>query len=129
MDNPGKRDNVIFTGLISQKEKYEYYDRSRVLVLTSRHESFAFVLVEGVYMKNYVVSTNVGWAEDMQDYVDSVIIPPDDEHIVDKFVSELQRIVDSSDVELNALVPERDIEEITWEYILSHNEGISLLTS
>ena len=72
--HPEKRDTVVFTGMISQKDKFELYNKARVFVLTSRHEGFAFALVEAAYMKNYIVSTDVGGSKEAIETVGGKII-------------------------------------------------------
>lgn len=63
---PEKKENVIFTGSIYDKEKlWTYYNRSKVFVLTSRWESYALVLNEAKRFKNYIISTDVGAASDL----------------------------------------------------------------
>jgi len=127
-EHPEKMDSVIFTGMISQKEKFEYYDKARVFVLTSRHEGFAFALVEAAYMKNYIVSTDVGGAEDVLDHTGGVLFEPEADGVSEEFAEEIQRIISMSDAELDGLVVDDEKEEMTWEYILSTNEAMSLLT-
>ena len=126
-EHPEKRDSVIFTGMISQKEKFKYYDKARVFVLTSRHEGFAFALVEAAYMKNYIVSTDVGGAEDVLDYTGGVLFEPEGNSVSEDFAEEIRRIVSMSDAELDGLVVDDEREGMTWEYILSTNEAMSLL--
>jgi len=125
-ENPSKKKNVIFTGPIyDKKELFEYYDKSRVFALTSRHEGFAFALVEAAYMKNYIVSTDVGGAEDVLDYTGGVL--SSSELVSDKFVGEIQQIIWSSCDELNNLVFDDGREEMTWETLLQNNSGIQKL--
>ena len=124
-EHPEKRDSVIFTGMISQKEKFEYYDKARVFVLTSRHEGFAFALVEAAYMKNYVVSTDVGGAEDVLDYTVGVLFEPEGDGVSREFAEEIQRIVSMSDAELDGLVEEDEREEMTWGGLLGENPGVA----
>lgn len=128
-ENPEKKEAVIFTGMISQKEKFEYYDKARVFVLTSRHEGFAFALVEAAYMKNYIVSTDVGGAEDVLDYTGGVLFEPEGVRVSDGFAAELQRVVSMSDEELDGLVVDDERGEMTWEGLLKDNQGMSTLTS
>ena len=128
-ENPEKRDSVIFTGMISQKEKFEYYDKARVFVLTSRHEGFAFALVEAAYMKDYIVSTDVGGAEDVLDYTGGVLFEPEGYGVSDEFAEEIRRVISMSDAELDGLVVDDGREEMTWEYILSTNEAMSLMVN
>lgn len=128
-EHPEKRDSVIFTGMISQKEKFEYYDKARVFVLTSRHEGFAFALVEATYMKNYVVSTDVGGAEDVLDYTVGVLFEPEGDCVSREFAEEIQRIVSMSDAELDGLVVDDEREEMTWCGLLKMNPGINIVQS
>lgn len=63
---PDMKNKVIFTGNItSKKELWEYYNRSKVLVMTSRFESGPLVFPEAARFYNYLVSTNVGSYSDM----------------------------------------------------------------
>lgn len=114
--HPEMVESVVFTGMISQREKFLLYDRARVFVLTSRHEGFAFALVEAAYMKNYIVSTDVGGAEDVLDYTGGYIVP---EQKKEWFVEELQRVISLSDEFLSILVPDDDRIHLTWPEILS----------
>ena len=116
--HPEKRESVVFTGMISQREKFLLYDRARVFVLTSRHEGFAFALVEAAYMKNYIVSTDVGGAEDVLDYTGGYIVP---EQKKEWFVSELQRVILMGDGELDSLVFEEEQIYLRWDSILEMN--------
>lgn len=127
-EHPDKRDSVIFTGMISQKEKFEYYDKARVFVLTSRHEGFAFALVEAAYMKNYIVSTDVGGAEDVLDYTKGVLFEQEVFlSVSESFISEIQRVVRMSDDELTSLVVDDGRVMMTWEHHLSTNKATSLM--
>lgn len=63
---PSKKNNIIFTGEIYNKEElWNYYNRSKVFVLTSKYESYALVLNEAKRFRNYIISTNVGAASDL----------------------------------------------------------------
>lgn len=62
--NPQYRDKLIFTGMIyDQKAVFEYYNRAKVLLSTSRHEGFANVYSQAAAMGCYIVSTDVGGAD------------------------------------------------------------------
>ena len=129
--NPSKKESVIFTGSIyDKKELFEYYNKSRVFVLTSRHEGFAFALVEAAYMKNYIVSTNVGGAEDVLDYTNGVLIDPMDENISHLFTMELEKIIDNWEYMVdNNIVSKKGEGELTWENILQNNLAVKYLIS
>lgn len=61
---PEYRDNLIFTGMIyDMKEVFEYFNRAKVLLLTSRHEGFANVYSQGAALGCYIMSTDVGGAD------------------------------------------------------------------
>lgn len=123
-NNPLKRESVFFTGVISQKGLYDYYNRSRIFLLTSRSEGYAFALIEAAYMKNYIISTDVGGAIDVLKHACGYVVPSQSK---EPFIAEIKRIVDMSDDELNNLVLPREIKEITWEYILKNNDWIGEL--
>ena len=65
-ENPDKVDSIKFVGAIFDKKKlWEYYNRSKVFVLTSDWESYALVLNEAKRFRNYIVSTEVGACTDL----------------------------------------------------------------
>lgn len=73
--NPNKEDSVIFTGVIKDKKRlYEYYNRAKVFVLTSRYESFGIVLSEALAFNNYILSTDTGAIRDILDGENGQII-------------------------------------------------------
>lgn len=63
---PEKKEQVVFAGKIeSKKELWEWYNRAKVFVCTSRWESYGIVLNEAKRFRNYIISTNVGGAGDL----------------------------------------------------------------
>lgn len=61
--NPHLRSNLIFTGAIyNSKEIFSYYNRAKVLLMTSRHESWGNVYSEAAALGCYIISTDVGGA-------------------------------------------------------------------
>lgn len=63
---PEKKEQVIFTGKIDgKKELWEWYNKAKVFVCTSRWESYGIVLNEAKRFRNYIVSTHVGGADDL----------------------------------------------------------------
>ena len=92
-DYPYLKDSVIFTGPIyNKKELWEWYNKSKVFLLTSRLESFALVLMEAYRFNNYIVSTDVGWARTAINKSKGEIIPQDDANALSET---LQRIIDA----------------------------------
>lgn len=64
--NPGKADNIFFTGEMHQPVVLaEYYNKARVFCLSSRSEGFATVLAEALHFGNYIISTPVDCAYDI----------------------------------------------------------------
>lgn len=62
---PNKREQVIFIGPVyDKKELWEYYNKAKVFVLTSRWEGSPIVFPEAQRFKNYIISTNVGGLDD-----------------------------------------------------------------
>lgn len=63
-DCPWHKDKLIFTGMIyDAKTVFEYYNRAKVLLMTSRHEGFANVYSQAAALGCYVISTDVGGAD------------------------------------------------------------------
>lgn len=68
LDIPDLVGKVELIGPVYDKKKlYEYYDRAKAFVLTSRCESFGLVLAEALGFNNYIISTDVGAAKDLTD--------------------------------------------------------------
>lgn len=59
----GIRDKVYFLGFV--KDPYSFFNAIDVNVLTSRSESFPYVILEGARLKKAVISTNVGGIADL----------------------------------------------------------------
>lgn len=61
--NPQHKEKLIFTGIIyDQKVIFDYYNRAKVLLMTSRHESWGNVYSEAAALGCYIISTDVGGA-------------------------------------------------------------------
>lgn len=61
---PQHKDKLIFTGIIyDRKEIFNYYNRAKILLSTSRHEGFANTYSEAAAFGCYVISTDVGGAD------------------------------------------------------------------
>ena len=61
--NPQYKDKLIFTGVIyDQRKIFDYYNRAKVLLMTSRHEAFGNVYSEAAAFGCYIISTDVGGA-------------------------------------------------------------------
>lgn len=64
--HPQFRQNVFFTGAVDDKRQlFEYYNRSKILCLTSRSESWGMVCVEALCFGNALVMTNVNSSADL----------------------------------------------------------------
>lgn len=60
---PQHKGKLIFTGMIyDAKTVFEYYNRAKVLMMTSRHESWGNVYSEAAALGCYILSTDVGGA-------------------------------------------------------------------
>jgi glycosyltransferase involved in cell wall biosynthesis len=65
-ENPSKIKSVKFLGPIYDKrELWEYYNRSKVFVLTSNWEGFPIVFPEAKFFRNYIISTEVAACHDI----------------------------------------------------------------
>lgn len=63
---PQKEKQIHFIGKINnKKELWDWYNRAKVFINTSRWESYGIVLDEAKYFENYIITTNVGAAQDV----------------------------------------------------------------
>lgn len=64
--NPLKKEKVILVGNITdKKELFQYYNRAKVFLLTSNWEGFALVFLEALRFGNYILTTDVGGAQEV----------------------------------------------------------------
>lgn len=67
-ENQEKKDKVLLIGNVKdRKELYNYYNKAKVFILTSRWESFGIVLVEALRFGDYIITADVGAARDITD--------------------------------------------------------------
>lgn len=108
---PDKKESVLFEGPIySKKELWEFYNKAKVFVLTSRWESYALVLNEAKRFRNYLISTEVGAFHDLSEggfYGKSVA--QDDAM---ELSSTLQKII-NNEIEIN-VYEDSDISPLSW---------------
>lgn len=65
-NDPDKKDKVILAGNIEDKNLlFDYYNRAKVFLLTSRWGSFELVLNEALRFGDYIITTDVGAAKDI----------------------------------------------------------------
>ena len=112
---PEKIGKVIFTGPIyDKKDLWEYYNKAKVFVLTSRFEGYPIVYPEAKRFANYIVSTSVSACEDIIEngkYGKSISIDNDKE-----LALILSEIVNKS---LNINVyQDFDVNSLSWESVV-----------
>ncbi len=60
-ENHDLKENIIFTGNISNREKlYETYAESKIFLLPSRYGSFEIVFCEALFYDNYLLVSDIG---------------------------------------------------------------------
>lgn len=115
-ENPDLEGKVIFTGPIyDRKRLFELYNESKVFCLTSRWESFGFVLLEALYFNNFLVSTDVGCSMDIiQGNKFGEVISSEDE---DNLTITLERIINRQFYLENKIkkIDAFDKNELSWE--------------
>lgn len=96
--NPDKKKNIIFTGIIkNKKELYDYYNRAKIFVLSSRYESFGIVLSEALAFNNYILSTDTGAIRDILDGTNGEIINENNLAIL------MEEIINGKNIEMDSL--------------------------
>ena len=103
------KNKIEFLGGIYEREKiYEIYSKAKVFILTSRSEGFANVFSEARYFGNYIITTDVGGAEQ---------ILKDSKHG--------ERIENSMDLSEKIAEIVEGTKNIDTEYILNNREEIA----
>ena len=118
--NPQLRDSILFTGPIYDKKiLWEWYNRAKVFVLTSRFESFGIVLMEAFRFRDYILSTKVGFAEDAVSYGYGELLNQED---ADDLAVKLQAIIDGrTKLEESAMPSSLLFEKFSWKYQVTNN--------
>lgn len=117
---PHLKDSVVFTGPIYDKAVlWEWYNRAKVFVLTSRFESFGIVLMEAFRFRDYILSTNVGFAAEAISYGYGEFLEQEN---VDDLAMKMQAIVDEHTLLKESAMPTSlQFKKYSWEYQISHN--------
>lgn len=112
---PEKKTSVTFVGPIyDKKELWEYYNKAKVFVLTSRWESYGLVLNEAKRFRNYLLSTEVGAYNDLSEKGKfGCSIPQDDSDALASILKEIVTGKRSVDV-----YKEYDVTQLSWENII-----------
>lgn len=111
---PDKQGQVIFTGPIyDKKELWEYYNRAKVFVLTSRWESYALVLNEAQRFRNYILSTQVGAFTDITEN-GKYGVPIRQEDALD-LADKINGIV-SGEINVDVYGSDFDTASLSWEF-------------
>lgn len=114
-NHPDKQNAVLFTGPVYDKRTlWEYYNRARIFVLTSRWESFGLVLTEACRFGCYLVSTDVGAARDLIDSQSCGEYVGQEDAV--GLHHSLQRIINGQT--RSALSTEDCYKKLSWEHVL-----------
>lgn len=93
-NNQDKKESVILTGNIENKNLlYDYYNKAKVFLLTSRWGSFEIVLSEALRFGDYIITTNVGTATEITDNR-KIGVVTEIENII-QFKNEVLKIIDN----------------------------------
>lgn len=118
--NPQLRDSILFTGPIYDKKVlWEWYNRAKVFVLTSRFESFGIVLMEAFRFRDYIFSTKVGFAEEVVSCGYGDFLNQED---ANDLAVKLQAIIDGhTKLEEVAMPSSLLFEKFSWKYQVTNN--------
>ena len=112
---PEKRRSVIFTGSVTDRRVLaEYYKRASVFVLSSENESFGLVLVEALLFQNFILSTPVGVARDLEKQGVCDLFDNSENLLV-----ELQMIVDGK-IDLNQRLAKKVATKYDYQNLISN---------
>lgn len=114
--NPEKRRSVFFTGSVYDKKRlWEYYNKSKVFVLTSYSEGFPIVFSEAQRFNNYIITTDISSSYDfVDDNSKGVILKKND---IKGLSSILTNIVNG-----NIDVSHVDVSPLIWSNLVTRIE-------
>ena len=120
-ENNDKREKVLLIGNIEDKNiLYEYYNRAKVFILTSRYESFGLVLGEALRFVDYIISTNVGMARDFSNKNIGKIIESDNKSILEREI--LNIINNEIDLKENFELSINLSKDFNWNKIIQNKK-------
>ena len=123
ISNPQLIDKVIFLGPIYDKKRlWEWYNKSKVFVLTSRREGFALVYMEAIRFNNFILTTDVGGARDALQVGHGKILSA----TVADFANELQSLIDDDSVLCEVMSIPVDKYALSWENELKQFKDLAL---
>lgn len=116
-EHPDKKNKVIFTGPIyNKRELWEYYNKSKVFVLTSRWESSGLVLYEAKRFRNFILSTSVGAIDDViENGKYGKIIEQENSSAL---AAQLQAIIDGY-YSISNIYSNYDSSDLSWDSVLT----------
>lgn len=112
---PDLKEKVKFTGqILDKKDLWEWYNRAKVFVLSSRLEGFAVVYMEAIRFSNYIITTDVGGSKDSLKIGHGEFIEQNDKSLLAK---RIQAIIDG-EVPLSDILNEKPVDpyRISWEH-------------
>lgn len=114
--NPLLKDKILFIGPVFDKGiLWEYYNKAKVFLLSSKSEGFANVYSEAYRFSNYILTTRVGGAEDRIGQYGAIF------EGVDELQIKLQEIIDGS-INLKELLNNDLRDDVSWEDYLKKIE-------
>lgn len=116
-NNIDKKKSVLFLGCIYDKKLlWEYYNRSKVFILTSRQEGYPIVLTEAKRFKNFILSTDVSGALDIiENKKYGIIIEQENRNKLSNVINEII----SEDLNIDVYKNNFDINTLSWKNIIN----------
>lgn len=122
-ENQEKKDKVLLIGNVTnRKELYNYYNKAKVFILTSRWESFGIVLVEALRFGDYIITTDVGAAQDVtfNKKIGSVIYTDDYQKLKSEVLKVINNKIDLKKKYTDSLNLARN--KFLWENIVKNSK-------
>jgi glycosyltransferase involved in cell wall biosynthesis len=112
---PHLKEDVIFTGNIDDKKVlWEYYNRAKVFILSSRFESYCLALNEAKRFGNYIISTHVGASDDIIQEKYGEYVEQDDDVAM---ATKIQNVIDGK-TDIAHVYDGFDGNVLSWDVVL-----------
>lgn len=113
--NPDLKKQITLSGTIyNKKDLWDYYNRAKVFILTSRWESYGLVLNEANRFNNFILTTDVGIARNIIQPGSGCII---ENESAQSLHNELKKII-SGEEEIKVSRKENDQKQFYWENLV-----------
>jgi len=115
-DRYSKFDGFTFHGMVPQSQLVDMYDRAKLLVMPSLHESFGIPLIEAKYRGLWILSSSGGASKEIVSNYATFFNPNDEDDLFRKLEHLLSNKIQHPTQHFNNKYHQEDINQLYWDY-------------